>query len=86
MGRFDGGQAQFQGQTATFERRGDEFWVVFRDLYGIDDFEEQVVMTTGSHHMQVYLISTGNGRELAMVPFVFLLTGWSVSSSTPNIL
>lgn len=31
-----------------------------------------VVMTTGSHHMQAYWLSVGEGRTIGMLPFVYL--------------
>jgi hypothetical protein len=34
--------------------------------------EQEVVLVTGSHHMQVYWYETGRGRELGQVPFIYL--------------
>ncbi|MCA9216267.1 MAG: hypothetical protein KDB27_24530 [Planctomycetales bacterium] len=36
--------------------------------------EHQIVMTTGSHHMQFYWYSTGDSVELGKLPFVFLFS------------
>lgn len=71
IGRFDGTQAKADQLTATFDRRGDEFWVHLFPV-GNKEFEQPVVMTTGSHHQQAYWMSTGWQRQLAMLPFIYL--------------
>lgn len=92
---FDTVELSTAGQSATLQRRGDEFWVNFvdpawerakfeewnatRDDPTADPFDQlsapapridaQVVMTTGSHHFQVYWIRSGEGRELWQFPW-----------------
>lgn len=71
----------------VLQRRGDEFWVQLpqpefqsypRPAGGPNPEEEappvwrQIVMSTGLHHYQLYWYPSGSGRELYMVPFVFL--------------
>jgi hypothetical protein len=71
IGHFDGRQAVAEHLRATFEQRGDEFWVSMVPIDG-KKLESPVVMTTGSHNQQTYWISTGWERQLAMVPFVYV--------------
>lgn len=62
------------------ERRGDEFWVEMPDpahetaesSENVTRVWRQLVMSTGSHHQQVYWYPNGWGRELHMFPFSFL--------------
>lgn len=71
----------------VLQRRRDEFWVQLPQLELQSDprsaedpnpEEEtplvwrQIVMSTGLHHYQLYWYPSGSGRELYMVPFVFL--------------
>jgi hypothetical protein len=79
------GEVRYRGQTARLERRGDEFWIDMVDpLWEIQHFDqghdvsytanpprvkERVVMTTGSHHFQVYWIRSKFGRELWQFPW-----------------
>ncbi|MEE2780860.1 MAG: multiheme c-type cytochrome [Planctomycetota bacterium] len=71
IGRFDGSGATADNLEATFERRGDSFWVKMFPVGG-KEIEQPVVMTTGSHHQQAYWMSTGWKHQLAMVPFVYI--------------
>ena len=50
-------------------RRGDQFSVLLPEPYE----ERPVVMTTGSHHMQVYWFAAhDDSRILGLVPFAYL--------------
>ena len=71
IGSFDGREVSADHVTAKFDRRGDDFWVRLSPIKG-KVLEKPVVMTTGSHHMQVYWMSSGWQSELSMVPFVYL--------------
>lgn len=77
LGDFDRVEAWAHGERLVLERRGDEFWVE-RDDPDADGTAEpssrvrqQVLMTTGSHHYQVYWVATGNTRKLAPLPIVY---------------
>jgi predicted CXXCH cytochrome family protein len=63
------------------QRRGDEFWASFRgidDRLGPMDMERQIVMTTGSHHYQMYWTAADKqsplaaNRQVKIFPFVYL--------------
>ncbi len=61
-------------------RKGDEFWIETPDIAGADPradtagrLHRRVVLVTGSHHKQVYWYGTGNGTELDVVPWVWLV-------------
>ncbi len=71
MGPFAGEQVEVEGVKARFTREGEKY---FAELVLPDRDEEKkpVVMTTGSHHMQVCWTPTGWQRELEMVPFAYL--------------
>ena len=71
VGEFDGRQLTLRGQVYRPKRKGEEFWVEMPDprwLWQVQtrrgdtsglqpprQVERRVVMTTGSHHMQVFL-------------------------------
>ncbi len=73
---FDNLTLQSKDDTYFLERRGDEFWVTMPDsappgttpfvgggtgaLAGIPTVSRRVVLTTGSHHMQIYWYTAGN--------------------------
>jgi len=87
-GRFDDVILESRGRTYHLERRGDEFWVDMVDpdwerelrRQGFDPdarteqprVTRQIVMTTGSHHMQTHWVPSSFGREVYNLPFVFL--------------
>src|SRR5689334_8347830 len=66
--------SQVPGRALQLERRGDELWASLDD----PDWDgqgaappritRQVVMTTGSHHQQIYWYATGHGRLLGQLP------------------
>ncbi|MSR60081.1 MAG: C cytochrome precursor [Planctomycetaceae bacterium] len=77
LGDFADKHVELDGATYDLSRRGDEFWVkVTLPATGQalpQVIERPIVLTTGSHHMQVYWIPTGSGRTLAELPIFFLL-------------
>jgi formate-dependent nitrite reductase cytochrome c552 subunit len=66
------------GRPMVLERRGRELWADFDepDWDGTGDapprIQRQVVMTTGSHHQQIYWYATGHGRLLGQLPAIRL--------------
>ncbi|MHC5112000.1 MAG: multiheme c-type cytochrome [Planctomycetota bacterium] len=76
---FDGVTLNLRGREYKLDRRGDEFWVEldnpnFRGLAGeARRVERKIVMTTGSHHLQVFWLATGEGRKVAQLPFGYVL-------------
>ena len=66
------------GRPMQLEVRGQELWAAFDDPDSHLDprqrtrIERQVVMTTGSHHQQLYWYATGQQRLLGQLPAVFL--------------
>ncbi len=73
-GNFDV-DMRLDGLNFHLEREDDRFFVtVPRDpgKKSPDDFRSEVVLTTGSHHMQVYWTSLHNSRALSLLPFAYL--------------
>jgi hypothetical protein len=77
---FNGVQvAQVPGRPIRLERRGRELWAELDqpDWDGTGDapprITRQVVMTTGSHHQQIYWYATGHGRLLGQLPAIRLV-------------
>lgn len=85
---FDGRQLTRNRTTCTVERRGDTFWVTTPDPdVEYQQFQEgntanypapqmverQVVLVTGSHHMQIYWLPSRNSNELRIFPWVFFI-------------
>lgn len=60
-----------EGAVYELVRDGDEYFV---DVAGdAGKTRTPIVLTTGSHHMQVYWLSTGQSRELKPLPVVWLI-------------
>jgi predicted CXXCH cytochrome family protein len=85
---FDGRKLTRNGSSCSVERRGDEFWVTtpdpdveyqqFRGGSVIsaarpEMVERQVVLVTGSHHMQIYWLPSRSSNELRIFPWVFFI-------------
>ena len=74
---FDNEQLEFDGQLYRLERNGDRFFVSVvnpkfvadsaSDVSGVD--RREIVMTTGSHHLQVYWIFEPSTQTLIELPF-----------------
>jgi hypothetical protein len=61
------------GDFGAGELEHDGFRVALRQEHGRFFMDErEIVLVTGSHHMQVYWYETGRGRELGQVPFIYL--------------
>jgi hypothetical protein len=69
---------QVNGRPMLLEQRGRELWAEIDqpDWDGQGDapprIQRQVVMTTGSHHQQIYWYATGHGRLLGQLPAIQL--------------
>jgi hypothetical protein len=79
VGDFDGVRLERFGRAYHLGRDQESFWV---DLEGGETglaesgaqaARQNVALCTGSHHMQVYWMPTGQGRELAVLPFAWLI-------------
>lgn len=79
QGDFDDVELELDERNYRLFRRGNEFWVELDN----PEWEptgatperttRKVTLCTGSHHMQLYWLSTSQGRELAALPFVWLI-------------
>ncbi|MCA9174473.1 MAG: hypothetical protein KDB14_08305 [Planctomycetales bacterium] len=78
IGDFDDAHVTAFGREFHMERREDGvFWVTMDDPDGDPNAEPRrverpLVMTTGSHHMQVYWYPIGEGRTLGQFPLIYL--------------
>jgi hypothetical protein len=79
LGDFENREFTFPGgEHYSLGRSGDEYWVEISNhpqlkaASGSDKVRLPVVLTTGSHHMQVYWFATGQGRNLGILPVVHL--------------
>ena len=70
---------QVPGRPMRLERRGRELWADLDDpdwdgtVIAPPRITRQVVMTTGSHHQQIYWYATGHGRLLGQLPAIRLI-------------
>ncbi len=75
---FDGVELEDRGRVCRLEQRNDQYWIDMIDpaqptrTGAPSRFREQVVMTTGSHHRQLYWFPSGQTRRLSLFPFAFL--------------
>ena len=84
-GDFDDVSLSLQGHDFRLFQRDDKYWVEIREKgSGQKRSEHEIVMTTGSHHMQFYWYSSEGSRELGKLPFVFLFSEkrWVPADST----
>ena len=78
FGKFDNIELELAGRTYLLEQINGKYWVEMddperpRNNDTVDRIKRQIVMTTGSHHMQAYWLETRDGRKLMQFPFVFL--------------
>ena len=73
---FDGVDLEWAGDRYHLERRGEEFWVRIERSPGDGEgaaSERRVVMSTGSHHAQLYWLAAEQGRRLDILPFHYLI-------------
>lgn len=89
VGSFDNVTLNSRGRNYHLKRRGDEFLVTMADpdwevsargmgaqLSQITNppiVTRRIVMTTGSHHMQGYWVSSNFGNQLRQLPWYFLI-------------
>ncbi len=94
---FDGRELVGVDGVYRVERRGEEFWVRMVDperklaaaeageaLSAGPEVWRRVVMTTGSHHLQVYWVASADKRRLLAFPFSYLIADqrWVANEST----
>lgn len=76
MGNLESVRLSFAGQDYEIHREGDVFYADLPDEKSPDDRSKRkvvpLVMTTGSHHMQVYWWATGDQRTTAILPFAWV--------------
>lgn len=73
IGDFDNVPFELEGHTYRLFRRDDTFWVeIDNPDAGSARITQPVVMTTGSHHMQVCWYTTGHGRVLGQLPLRYI--------------
>ncbi len=63
----------FDGRDYIISRRGDQYGVTLTPRGYHKPISRPLVMSTGSHHMQLYWYSTGQTRLLGLLPFVYLV-------------
>ncbi len=76
LGRFDGVAMQVGGRSVRMSREGDAFFTSFPDPAHIGPdapiVKEKIVLMTGAHHQQAYWFETGESRQLALAPVVWV--------------
>ena len=79
-GDFSDVELHLDGRRYYLGREGDRFWFERDPVDGFGSGERprhQIVLVTGSHHMQVYWYPTKNQRELARMDFTYVFeVGW----------
>ena len=80
VGSFDDVELELAGKKYYLRREDDRFWVDFEVPNWPDKSQQpprivrELVMTTGSHHQQAYWFPSGrHGRNLGLLPFVYLI-------------
>lgn len=71
-------QLELGGEKYGFERRGDRFWVDLpttesKGAGQLTRLKRPVVLTTGSHHLQMYWFSSNSTRKVELFPFSYLI-------------
>ncbi len=94
VGDFDNVRVKAYELALHLQRRGDGFWAGSAERS--DAPAMPIVMTTGSHHYQLYWVSSGDGRRVHPLPLAFLIEErrWVPRGSlflgppttTPNVL
>ena len=81
MGNFKDQTVTFNGRTYQMTEQGDLCWVEVpasvvqpegKNVSATERTQLPIVMSTGSHHMQVYWFPMGQGRMLGQFPLVYL--------------
>jgi len=76
IAEFDGVELETAENRYRLERRGEEFWVRIEPVGGAGAagaFERRAVLSTGSHHLQLYWLAGEQGRQLEILPFHYLV-------------
>jgi hypothetical protein len=79
VGDFNDVDLKLHGHQFHMGRDKEQFWAEFDNPSEHDgraktnSVRKNIVLCTGSHHMQVYWVSTGNENELACLPFTWLI-------------
>ena len=85
VGTFDT-ELELNGRTYRLSERDGKFWVAISKNPGSTEFaKHEIVMTTGSHHLQFYWYELGGkDRELGKLPFVYIFSEqrWVTADST----
>jgi hypothetical protein len=71
LAKFDALDLDCFGEPVSLRWRGDELWVALNKGARGERIERPIVQVTGSHHAQALWYSTGNERELGIVPMVY---------------
>ncbi len=72
FGNFDDVNLEWYDTRAILTRRGDHFFVRTFDWDLQEVVRRRIVLTTGSHWMQVYWYTRGPGKTLGQLPFTYL--------------
>lgn len=74
IGDFSVGEVSAYGKRFRLEQRDSTFWVNMPDPDGdaASRVDREIVLTTGSHHMQIYWYATDKSRSLAQLPVAWL--------------
>jgi hypothetical protein len=73
VGDFDGVELESHGRKHRIGREKETAWIETESPDGSKTVRRDVVLCTGSHHMQAYWMSTDRGSELEIFPFVWLI-------------
>ncbi len=80
LGDFNDTDLQIGGRNYHLSRDGEKYFVDVSDQVSSDgtgnaprSHRGEIVMTTGSHHMQAYWYTSGQGRLTVQLPFVWLV-------------
>jgi len=80
VGNFNNTEVEADGKLFRLGKDNQGYWAEFENPPNEGENQEEperirryVVLCTGSHHMQVYWLSTGRGRELAALPVMWLI-------------
>jgi hypothetical protein len=71
---FDDVALESEGRSVRLERRGENYWANFAaraEKDGVESDWRQIVLSTGSHHFQMYWTSSPTGNELELFPFAY---------------
>ena len=71
LAKFEALDLDCFGEPVSLRWRGDELWVAMQKGARGERIERPIVQVTGSHHAQALWYSTGNERELGIVPMVY---------------